>query len=149
MILTQCFHCSGHRFHPLVRELTSWKPCSMVKNNNKKDSEGIQNPWATLMYDYASTQTTPDFVLLFYALDGFFPLFLKVCVLCTKSLQSLPTLCNPMDRSPRCSLVHGILQARRLDPSPGDLPSPGIKLHWQASSLLSLLLPGKPFWRSS
>ena len=32
-----------------------------------------------------------------------------------KSLQSCPTLCNPMDCSPRDSSVHGILQARILE----------------------------------
>ena len=103
MIRTKCFHCRGHKFHPLVWELTSCKLCSVGKNNNKKDSERIQNPWTILMYDYASTQTTPDFVLWFYALDGFSSLFLKVSVLCTKSLQSFPTLCNPIDHCPRCS----------------------------------------------
>ena len=34
--------------------------------------------------------------------------------LCAKSLQSCPTLCNPMDCSPSGSSVHGILQARLL-----------------------------------
>ena len=34
---------------------------------------------------------------------------------CTKSLQSCPTHCNPMDHSPLGSSVHGILQARRLE----------------------------------
>ena len=32
-----------------------------------------------------------------------------------KSLQSCPTLCEPMDHSPRLSSVHGILQARILE----------------------------------
>ena len=32
-----------------------------------------------------------------------------------RSLQSCPTLCNPMDCSPPGSSVHGILQARILD----------------------------------
>ena len=32
-----------------------------------------------------------------------------------KSLQSCPTLCNPMDSSPPGSPVHGILQARILE----------------------------------
>ena len=32
-----------------------------------------------------------------------------------KSLQSCPTLCNPMDCSPPGSSVHGILQARILE----------------------------------
>ena len=33
----------------------------------------------------------------------------------SKSLQSCPTLCNPMDDSPPGSSVHGILQARILE----------------------------------
>ena len=33
----------------------------------------------------------------------------------TKSLQSYPTLCEPMDGSPRGSPVPGILQARTLE----------------------------------
>ena len=51
---------------------------------------------------------------------------------CVLSLQSCPTLCDPMDRSPPGSFVHGVLQARILEwvacPSPGDLPNPGIEL---------------------
>ena len=39
---------------------------------------------------------------------------LSTCM-CAKSLQSCPTLCDPMDRSPPGSLVHGILQARILE----------------------------------
>ena len=52
---------------------------------------------------------------------------------CMLSLQSWPTLCNPMDHSPPVSSVLGILQARILKrvamlcPSPWDLPDPGIK----------------------
>ena len=34
---------------------------------------------------------------------------------CAKSLQSCPTLCNPLDCSPPGSSVHGILQARILE----------------------------------
>ena len=55
-----------------------------------------------------------------------------MCQGCThgKSLQSCPTLCDPMDCSPPGSSVHGILQPRILEwlpfPSPGDLPNPGI-----------------------
>ena len=32
-----------------------------------------------------------------------------------KSLQSYPTLCDPLEYSPPGSSVHGILQARTLD----------------------------------
>ena len=49
-----------------------------------------------------------------------------------KSLQSCPTLCDPMDCSLPGSSVHGILQARILEwvaiASSRDLPDPGIKL---------------------
>ena len=45
--------------------------------------------------------------------------------------QSCPTLCNPTDRSPPGSSVHGISQAGVYSvlplPSSGDLPDPGIK----------------------
>ena len=48
-----------------------------------------------------------------------------------KSLQSCPTLCDPMDCSPSDSSVHGILPARILEwvarPPPGDLSNSGIK----------------------
>ena len=36
-------------------------------------------------------------------------------ILCAKSLQSCPTLCDPMDCSPPGSSAHGILQARTLE----------------------------------
>ena len=35
--------------------------------------------------------------------------------MCMKSLQSCPTLCDPVDRSPPGSSVHGILQASILE----------------------------------
>ena len=56
-----------------------------------------------------------------------------------KSLQSCPTLCDPMDYT-----VHGILQARILEPfpSPGDLPHPGIKL--MSPTLQADALPAEP-----
>ena len=58
----------------------------------------------------------------------------------TKSLQSCPTLCDPMDCSLPGSSVHGILQARILEwvacPPPGDLPDPGIEPMSPASPAL-------------
>ena len=42
-----------------------------------------------------------------------------MCVLHAKSLQSCPTLCDPMDCSPPGSSVHGIFQARTLESSRG------------------------------
>ena len=57
------------------------------------------------------------------------------------SLQSCPTLRDPMDCSPPGSSVRGILQARLSGlpcPPPRDLPNPGIKL----TSLTSPALAG-------
>ena len=59
--------------------------------------------------------------------------------------QLCPTLCNPMDYT-----VHGILQARIVEwvafPSPGNLPSTGIKPRSPALQVDSLPVepPGKP-----
>ena len=61
-----------------------------------------------------------------------------------QSLQSCPTLCNPMDCGSPGSSVHGILQARILEwvaiLSPGDLPNPGIEPTPPALQVDSLLL---------
>ena len=76
-----------------------------------------------------------------------------MCV-CTKSLQSCLTLCNPMDCTLPYSSVHGILQARILEwvamlSSRGIFLTQGSNssllrlLHWQVGSL-PLGPPGKP-----
>ena len=70
--------------------------------------------------------------------------------MCVKSLQSYPTLSNPMDRSLPGSSVHGILQARILEcvaisfsrgsSQPGDRThSLSHLLHWQAGSVISAI----------
>ena len=59
-----------------------------------------------------------------------------------KSLQSCPTLCDPLDYSLPSSSVHGILQARTLEwvpcPPPGDPLNPGV----EPASLTSPALAG-------
>ena len=40
---------------------------------------------------------------------------LAIAAAAAKSLQSCPTLCDPIDSSPAGSLVPGILQARTLE----------------------------------
>ena len=61
----------------------------------------------------------------------FVQLTYEIYALCAQSLQSCPTLCNPIDCSPADFSVHGVLQARILEwvamPPPGDLPNSGIK----------------------
>ena len=70
-----------------------------------------------------------------------------------KSIQSCPTLCNPMDCSPPGSSVHGILQASILEgiaisssrgsSQPRDRTWVSCLLHWQAYSS-QLVPPGEP-----
>ena len=73
-------------------------------------------------------------------------------VVCVKSLQLCPTLCDPRDCSLPDSSVHGVLQARTLEwvailpfPAPGDLSDPGI----EPKSLRSPALAGKFFTTST
>ena len=53
----------------------------------------------------------------------------RIC--CYSVAKSCLTLCNPVDRSPPGSSVHGVLLARILEwvafPSPGDLLGPGFE----------------------
>ena len=73
------------------------------------------------------------------------PLSVCVCVCVLKLLQSCSTLCDPMDRSPPGSSIHGILQARipervatfsfRGSSWPKDRTHLLCLLHWQAGSL--------------
>ena len=62
-------------------------------------------------------------------IKGIWVILLTKSCMHAKSLQSCPTLCNPMDSSlPGSS---GILQARYWNklpfPPPGDLPDPGVQ----------------------
>ena len=76
------------------------------------------------------------------------------CVLCTKSLKSCLTLCNPMDCNPLDSSVLGIIPGRNTGVGyhllqgifviQGSKPSLLCILHWQAGSL-PLAPPGKPY----
>lgn len=92
VVTTPSFHWRGHSFDPCSG---NWDlACCAVwpKNQQQKDSERIQNPGTILMYDYPSTQITPDFVFLFYVLGVvfFFPLFWRVILvnrIITRSLK--------------------------------------------------------------
>jgi len=46
---------------------------------------------------------------------GFLPLLDKPAAAAAKSLQSCPTLCDPIDGNPPGSSIPGILQARALE----------------------------------
>ena len=53
--------------------------------------------------------------ILMMSLNTLLWLKIKTTCLPTKSLQSCPTVCDPMDCSPPVSSVHGILQTRILE----------------------------------
>ena len=59
-----------------------------------------------------------------------------VCALCSKLLQSCPTLCNTMDYSPPGSSVHGIFQARIWEWTA--ISSSKGRLWWGQSVLIAL-----------
>ena len=65
-----------------------------------------------------------------------------------KSLQSCPTLCDPVDGSPLGSSVPGILQARILEWVAMDfcLNLPSFWRCWSQEHSLINLLPGLPWW---
>ena len=52
---------------------------------------------------------------LLYLLRIFSTISLYAAAAAAKSLQSCPTLCNPIDGSPPGSAIAGILQARALE----------------------------------
>ena len=69
--------------------------------------------------------------------------------MCVKSLQSCPTLCDPMDCSPPAPLSMGSSRQEYWiglpSPLPGDLPDPWI----EAKSLKSPALAGRLFTTSA
>ena len=70
-----------------------------------------------------------------------------------KSLQSSPTLCDPMDCSLQAPLSVGILQARILErvamPSSRDLPNPGVKtLSVMSPALADGFVTNGPTWEA-
>jgi len=62
-----------------------------------------------LCYHFRSMMGGRFYVCLHFASD------ILICVAAAKSLQSCPTLCNPIDGSPPGSPMSGILQARTLE----------------------------------
>ena len=94
----------------------------MWEKNLKKSGYMYMSNWFTLLYS-RNWQTVLNQL---YSNEKFKNFFGKKNVkkerhlcshacLCTQSLQSCPTLFDPMDYNPPCSSVHGILQARILE----------------------------------
>ena len=64
---------------------------------------------------FVSLISVSDFSLLVYRNARDFCLFILHPAAAAKSLQSCPTLCDPIDGSPPGSPIPGILQARILE----------------------------------
>ena len=73
-------------------------------------SQRVRHNWATKHLTWLDNTTYPTSQGTFPALGR-----LVCCVSRAKSLQSCPTLCDPMDCSPPGSSVQGILEARILE----------------------------------
>ena len=50
-----------------------------------------------------------------FTIPSISPTLISAAAAAAKSLQSCPTLCDPIDSSPPGSSVHGIFQARTLE----------------------------------
>ena len=87
--------------------------------------QGRESLWAPTLSTSCSLPLQAPFLLHLKWEDFHF-----IGMVCAKSLQSRPTLCNPMACSPPGSSVHGILQQESWSvlplPPPRDLPNPGI-----------------------
>ena len=92
---------------------------------------------------HTHTNTYTHYVCV-YIIYMYVCMHVRLYIYCAKLLQSCPTLCDPIDRSPPGFPVHGILQTRILVWVLGlgqDLPDPRI----EPVSLTSPALAGKFF----
>ena len=105
------------------RHLTALKPHGALgKLLATKDNEQTTTGRLEYICEPATINFCTSFSLIF------------ACVsVSAKSLQSCPTLCNPMSCSPPGSSVHGILQARILEwvamPSSRGSSQPTVQIH--------------------
>ena len=83
----------------------------------------MQEYWSGLPFPLQGTGIEPVIPESLALVRGFFTIEPPAAAAAAaKSLQSCPTLCDPIDGSPRGSSVSGILQARTLEWLP--FPSP-------------------------
>ena len=74
-------------------------------------------PFAIILFYQGSRKVSRwwDLMTLHQLLAGLTEARAGECVLHARSLRSCPTLCDPLDRRPAGSSVHGIFQARTLE----------------------------------
>ena len=124
-------HCKGQptlRRNPAIHYLCRSRPGDIWVRQHITSAAQV---WPWLAWWFISSSFAPSWVFL--------------C--CTKSLQSCPTLCNPIDCSSPGSSVDGVSRQEYWSglpfSPPGDFPDPVCLLHWQAGSL-PLAPPGRP-----
>ena len=96
--------------------LLCWSPGEILadikKKNNNKKIQGWRNQQSLLGIFFSTVHLEFDAVISNAVMDAVFDL---IAAATAKSLQSCPTLRNPIDSSPPGSPVPGILQARTLE----------------------------------
>ena len=152
ILSTSALLCPQHLQEGLAHHSCSTNICW---RNEKKKKQKIE--WCLVSQRFLLTFERIDWVIyesvsfsliLWEFIIYFQSVKLLACTL--KSLQSCPTLCNPMDCSPPGSSVHGILQARILEwvvmPSSRgpSQPRDGTQVPCIAGGSLLAELPGKP-----
>ena len=80
----------------------------------------LESPWTARRWNQSilkeiSSECSLEGLMLKPKLQYFGSLMQRTTAAAVKSLQSYPTLCDPIDGSPPDSAVPGILQARTLD----------------------------------
>ena len=65
--------------------------------------------------DWETMETVIDFIFFIFICLCSTYVYMRFAAVAAKSLQSCPTLCNPIEGSPPGSLIPGILQARTLE----------------------------------
>ena len=85
-------------------------------SSEKRTHRWLLDVQCTSEYSYLSIVTWDDwFIIVILRADTLHNMYMYAAAAVAKSLQSCPTLCDPIDNSPPRSPVPGILQARVLE----------------------------------
>ena len=93
-------------------------PPSIYSHSEKRPrspSKSLVNKFTYLSYSVESVFEHVYVPTLLEELSALIPITIFAAAAAAKSLQSCPTLCDPIDGSPPGSTVPGILQARTLE----------------------------------
>ena len=119
---------TAHRSRQARRGTRRKGPARLRLQLDPKGKGDLHQPWSSISLQWGQESLVEEMGAQTPAFINAPSLYVGIHV---KSLQSCPTLCNPMDCSPPGSSVHGILQARILEsvamPSSRGSPYPGIE----------------------